>query len=352
MARRNLGILAAAIGLSTGTLAGCEVIGQVLSALSQLELLGVIPADGYADPSSAEYGKVKLSLGGWDDFGVPLMPDGDDVEIVADNGSDVEVEEKEQIEGSHLGSFLLLVDGSGSVEADPLCDGCPTDPSRIRVEAARQLATELGYCSGDWRMSLLEFGDDDYSSPGMRVSTIHADWTDDAEAVAAAADGLGSYMGTPLWDATWDALDHLSADFGESWTRSDNAGAALVVVSDGADTESRKSLEGVIAHAQSLGIRVHTVGFGPASDSVDSPNGQAVDGLRRLADETGGYYGFVRSVDDLPQLTKAIAGSACGGYTEVEGTFVEPGESGDTVTGLVRLKSAPGIGVPFSFRAP
>lgn len=350
MARRNLGIVMA-IGLSTGTLAGCEVIGQVLSALSQLELLGVIPADGYSDPSSAEYGKVKLSLGGWDDFGVPLMPDGDDVEIVPDDGTDVEVEEKEQVVGADLGSFLLLLDGSGSVEADPTCDGCPTDPSRIRVEAARQLATELGYCSGDWRMSLLEFGAD-APSAGMNVSTVIADWTTDDAEVAAAADQLSSWFGTPLWDATWDGLDHLSADFGETWTSSDNAGAALVVVSDGADTESLKSLDQVIAHAQSLGIKVHTVGFGPASDSVDSPNSEAVLGLRRLADETGGYYGYVQSVDDLPQLSKAIAGAACGGYTEVEGTFVEPADSGDTVTGLVRLKSAPGIGVPFTFRAP
>ncbi len=180
-----------------------------------------------------------------------------------------------------------------------------------------------------------------------------SDWSDDPDLLVDAADLLGSYSGTPLWDGTWEVLEELDeVAQGEFAEEKGTFGRGIVVMSDGEDTQSEKTLNQVIQRALELGIPVNTIGFGPASDSVDGyVNNRAVDGLRRLADETGGYYGYVDSLDDLPSLTTAIAGAQCGGHTELEATFTEPAPSGEKVKGQVKLKGTP-IGVPFTFRAP
>jgi hypothetical protein len=341
-----------ALGLSLcATLTGCEVLSQVLSTIGQLDLLGVIPADGFSDPGSPDYGKVKLALGGRDDLGLPIVPDAADIEVVPDDGSDCEEGEAVVVEGHEEGSFFLLADGSGSVEFDLTCDGCPTDPERIRVEAVKQVATDLETCSGGWRMTLAEFGSD-VPTAGFQTTTTLADWSTDGDDLVAAADQLSSWYQTPLWDSLYESLGVLAADADPSSGEEGASGRALVVVSDGADNESSETLDTVIAKALELAIPVHVIAFGPASDSADSPDNEAVVGLRALAEGTGGTYGYVQDVAELPALGAAISGAVCGGYTEIEGTFDEPAPSGDTVTGLVRLKSAPLLAVPFTFRAP
>ena len=73
--------------------------------------------------------------------------------------------------------------------------------------------------------------------------------------------------------------------------------------------------------------------------------------------KVGGYAGVlhpklgVAGMDDLPELTEAIAGALCGGHTELYATFDEPAPSGERVTGQVRLMGT-SLAVPFAFRAP
>lgn len=353
------------LGLSTVLVGGCDsILEGILGALVDLSVLGIMPAEGFSDESSADHGKVKLALGAEDDGGSPVAPAGDLLEIEPDDGSDVEEGDWEEVPGHDAGSFVLLVDGSGSVESSDQCDGCPTDPTRLRVEAAKALALELGACSGDWRMSLMEFGADTPST-GYTATNVISEWTEDTDTVVSAADQLGSYLGTPLWDSTFEVLDALSDDAVDAFAATDpgttdsgidaptidEVGIGIVVLSDGTDTESSTSLDELIAHATSLDIAVHTVGFGPASDTFEATDTEAVEGLRRLASETGGYYGFVETVDDLPALTESIAGALCGGHTEMTATFAAPAPSGDLVTGRIRVKNTQ-VSVPFSFRAP
>lgn len=351
---RRVGLV---IGISMMALGGCEVLTQALAALAEIDLLGVVPAPGFSDPSSPEYGKVKFAIGGRDDLGQALAPVADEIEVTSDDGQDVEETAGDEVEGHTDGSFLFLVDGSGSTEADVTCEGCPTDPNRLRVDATKALAEELGNCGGGWRMSLMEFGG--YPDNGFTATHVLADWTTDDDAVSTAADALSSYSTTPLWDSLYETLDTLAADAPSTTTTSGDSGLAstewgrgLVVASDGSDNISVHTLDEVVAKATSLGIPVHAIGFGPASDSDVNPNDLAVQSLQQLAGQTGGTYGFVATVEDLPALTTAIAGAMCGGYTEVEGTFDEPPPTGDTVTGTLRLRSAPSIAVPYLFRAP
>lgn len=346
--RRTVVMLSLMMGLSS-----CDTIGGLLATLADLDLLGVIPAEGFSDPGSADYGKVKLALGASDENSIPITPPGDLIEVAPEDGQDVEEGDWEEIPGHAEGSFVLLVDGSASMEATDQCLGCPTDPGRLRVEAAKALATELARCSDtQWRMSLMEFGSDD-TSTGMQDTQILTDWTTDPLEVSSAADTLGSYEGTPLWDGTFEALGALSEDAATSFEGKDPVefGRGIVVMSDGADTTSDRLPTAVVNRSLELGIPVNTIGFGPASDGGDVVDASAVDDLRRLASETGGYYGYVDSVDDLPALAKAIASAQCGGHTELTATFTEPPASGESVLGEVRLKGSD-LGVPFSFRAP
>ncbi len=355
--------LAICLGLSTLALTGCdEIFEQILTAFADLNVLGVMPAQGYSDPASPDYGKVVMALGGETDDGEGLAPPGKDIEIEPDDGSEVDEGDWDTIPGASEGTFVLLIDGSASVEATDQCEACPTDPNRLRVEAARALALELGDCGdGAWRMSLMEFGGG--AGSDFSDTRVLADWTTDFKAVADSADLLGSYEGTPLWDSTYEVLAALTDDVGEAYyeqgeTPKDpvgelpaDIGVGIVVMSDGEDTESSQQLKDVVNKALEAGIPVHTVGFGPASDSFEEYNDNAVEGLRELSFQTGGYYGFVETVDDLPALTQAIAGAMCGGHTELYATFEEPAPKGERVTGQVRLAGTP-LAVPFAFRAP
>jgi hypothetical protein len=345
MRAAKIGVVAVAVGV----LGACDLVTAALGFFSQLDLLGVVPAAGFSDPSSADYGKVTFALTGRDDVGAAIAPGLAELEVVDDQGGVVHTDGGEQVPGTEVGTFLLVADGSGSTEADIFCDGCPTDPERIRVEAVKQLADELGRCGG-WQMSLVEFGRDQY--PGRVTNEVLADWTTESEEVVVAADELTSGWSTPLWDAVVEGVDQLDVAHTATWTDKDHAGRGLVIISDGVDTASRRAFDDAVEAARAISLPVHTIGFGPASDSDEDADDAAVEGLRRLAEATGGTYGYVSSVDELPALTTAVAAAMCGGYTTIDGHYDSPPPSGTPVAGFVRLKSQPEFGVPFLFRAP
>jgi hypothetical protein len=345
-AAAKIGLVVAGIGL----LGACDLVAAALGLFSQIDLLGVIPAAGFSDMGSKDYGKVKFAVTGRDDIGAALAPALNELEVIDDAGGTITPDGGEEIPGTELGSFLLVADGSGSTEADIYCSGCPTDPDRIRVTAVQQLADELGECGG-WRMSLVEFGLDEF--PGPVTNKVLADWSTHSADIEIAAEQLSSGWRTPLWDAVIEGVDRIDTDHQKSFdSEKADAGRGLVVISDGVDTASRASFDDAVAAATAVGLPVHTIGFGPASDSGELPDQAAIEGLRRLAEATGGTYGYVSDVNELPALTTAIAGAMCGGYTELTATYDSPPPSGTPVTGLIRLKSQPEFGIPFLFRAP
>lgn len=213
------------------------------------------------------------------------------------------------------------------------------------------MAQAVAECSGDWRLALFEFGAD-APSRDFSVDRVLASWTTEAQPLVNAANELGSYYGTPLWDGVLEAVLALGDDADREFVEKDDAGRAIVVISDGADNESINGLGAVIDAAIDRGVTVHAIGFGPASDLFRETDRTAVNGLQRLAEGTGGTYGYVDDIRDLPPLAASIGGAICTGYTEIVTTFEEPPESGALVTGRVRSKSNQALAVPFSFRAP
>jgi len=314
---------------STLALSGCDALSQLLG-LVDVSVLGVIPYEGFSDPASADYGKVLFAIGGRDDAGAWVAPLLDLVEVTSDQ-SEVEVEDSTTHEGHAAGSFVMLLDGSGSLTS--------TDPDRKRVEAVKLLAEELHACGPDWAIALMEFSN---GSPTNGFSETHvlADFTTDTQSVIAAADGLGASGGTPLWDATHEVLSALDGDASSRFVGGDSgsAGVGLVVMSDGEDSGTTAGTQGVIDRSNSLGIPVNNLGFGPASDLDGSSSRGAVEELREVSAATEGYYGYVGSVDDLPALAEQIAGSFCGGYSGLVVQFEDPPGRGELVTGQVGVK--------------
>jgi hypothetical protein len=345
-------------------LAGCGVLDALLK-LSDLSLLGVTPAAGFADVGGSDAGKATIAVGAEDKGGLPIIPPLSLLEVEDEDGNPVDIEEGEEVPGHLAGSMVLLVDGSGSMEnTSPDCADCPTDPSRHRVQAAKELSKKLQACGPDWRQSLMEFTTE-ASDPQLSSTRVLADFGAEPDEVGAAADGLSSYGGTPIWDSTYEVIGLLAGDASEAFAASeageldsaspgvDEWGTGLVVISDGTDTSSVTSLDQLIQRANEAGIAVHTIGLGPASDSVEEYGTEpaAIEDLRRLAKETGGYYGFVSSPDELPGLAESIAKASCGGYQELTVRFAEPKASGERVNGKLKLANTD-LAVPFTFTAP
>jgi len=99
----------------------------------------------------------------------------------------------------------------------------------------------------------------------------------------------GARNGTRLYDAVWQAIDDTAA--------AQNSRRAVVVLSDGRDTRSGKSLTEVIDHALEKGVPVFTIGLGDVNVGV----------MQHMADETGGQYIFAPTADDLQDIYLQIA---------------------------------------------
>ena len=344
------------------SLVGCMSISKLLS-LTGLFALSAIPMPDFSNVNADDYGLVKIKLGAVDKWGIPLNGALDMIEVTSGIKT-IEIESSEYVPGHEQGDLLVLVDGSASLESIG-CTSCPTDPMRHRVDAVIELASSLHECAPDWNVGLMEFGP--RSSSGFDVSAMLVDYTMETAEIEANADDLMSDGGTPLWDALLETMDDLSArvekdlsDLGieeETLIGEDGElppkefGRGLVVITDGEDSTSMNTVSAVITQAKEYQIPISVIALGNASDLVFSSSETAVTDLRRLADETGGFYATVSMAMDLPILSDYVAKAYCGGHTELMARFVDVPSSGEQVDGRIWLKNT-GLSAPFGFRAP
>jgi len=338
------------------TLSGCAVVAKIWK-LASANILGIMPKEGFSEPDSAEYGQVVIAVAGESENGLASLLPLDDLTILDSAGDPAEIEETTEVKGTEAGSLVVLVDGSGSMVG--------SDPDRLRVTAIDMLAAEISDCSEDWSQSLFEFTTE-ASAGRLRYSRKLADFGSDAQRMSNAAADLDEDGGTPLWDAAHeimgdfdDAADEHEASLsekeiadliGEGGSMTDYA-RTLVVISDGADTDSSKTVEQVIRSANNKNIRVHSIGIGPASDAnLINLQPRAVRELRQLSLETDGYYGYVDTIDDLPKHAKAIAASMCDGYEQLLVKFPQAEQHAGRIWASLEIANT-GITVPFTFSA-
>jgi Ca-activated chloride channel family protein len=123
-------------------------------------------------------------------------------------------------------------------------------------------------------------------------------WTRERDEVRRALDGLRPSGGTAIYDAIFEALPILE--------RRTRERAALLIISDGADTASTATLRDV----RSALLRNDVFVYAIAIDSADAKAINArvnVDALRDITNQSGGRTEVVRNSADLADATARIA---------------------------------------------
>ena len=124
------------------------------------------------------------------------------------------------------------------------------------------------------------------------------DYTDDTDALTRAAEKLRGGGGTALFDAVY-----VSAS--EKLARQDGR-RIEILISDGNDTTSRKSLDDALQAAHQSDTTIYCISTNSIlkNSTVDADSGNRT--LRRLAEETGGRVVFPAKADDLVAAFKKI----------------------------------------------
>jgi len=123
-------------------------------------------------------------------------------------------------------------------------------------------------------------------------------WTRERNEVRRALDGLRPSGGTAIYDAIFEALPILD--------RRTRERAALLIISDGADTASTATLRDVRSSLLRNDVFVYAI----AIDSADAKAINArvnVDALRDITNQSGGRTEVVRNSADLADATARIA---------------------------------------------
>lgn len=174
-------------------------------------------------------------------------------------------------------TIALLIDASGSV----------LDKVDFEREAAITFL-ESTIRRGTDRALLITFD--------LQVNLIQ-DYTDDVATLARAAETINVGGGTPLYDAVYlAATEKLARQHGRR---------IAIVISDGIDTTSRKTIQEALRAAQQNDTTIYCI----STNSIRRgyPGGDSGNKiLRRLAEETGGRAFFPNKTKDLAAVFKKV----------------------------------------------
>jgi uncharacterized protein YegL len=174
-------------------------------------------------------------------------------------------------------SVALVLDRSGSMEGEKL--------ARVKTGALAYVdLMNIGGSACD-ETAVVSFSDDVTLDVGM---------TSNQALLRSAINGLETTGWTQAWDGVATGIQELSAT-------AHNRCKAVIVLTDGGDNRSVffKTVQSLIAYAQSQDVKVYTISYGPQSPRDE-------DNLRLLAEETGGVFFNSTDGSDLPQIYALI----------------------------------------------
>lgn len=169
---------------------------------------------------------------------------------------------------TQINSVALVLDNSGSM--------FPTLPKLI--EASKTMVDSLG---PNDEAAVITFGTN---------VVIARDFTTDKADLRGVLDNMNANGGTKLFDAAYLACEELQF-------RSGNRHA--VIISDGADNQSSRTVDEVIDVARQLGVTLHTIAF-----NLDDVNAGVIE---KMALETGGVFFLVSRPSELTSVYEKIA---------------------------------------------
>ncbi|MGH9393727.1 MAG: VWA domain-containing protein [Terriglobales bacterium] len=151
----------------------------------------------------------------------------------------------------------------------------------------------------DFLESVLVEGRDQAMVAGFDTSThITQGFTDKYELLARAIASMRPSGGTALYDAVYSTAHD---DFGPGASNPGEVRNVIVIISDGADDQSRYSREEALEMAEDAGAVIYTIGTEPTG-----LDGEYDRVLERFAEQTGGRSYFPIEARDLGTAFQAI----------------------------------------------
>ncbi len=186
-------------------------------------------------------------------------------------------------------SMGLVIDNSGSMR-----------DKRPEVNAAA--LTLVKSSNPQDEAFVVNFNDDYY------LDTVH-DFTSDIEEMKDALERIDARGSTALYDAVIGSLDHLKKGAKDK--------KVLLVVTDGVDNASRRTLENAVQEAQRSDAVIYTIGLFSDEDLKHNRNEmkKARRALTELATATGGVAFFPENVTDTQAICSEIAHDIRDQYT-------------------------------------
>jgi hypothetical protein len=220
-------------------------------------------------------------------------------------------------------SAMLLLDQSGSILSN--------DPRDLRVEAGKIFLNSLG--QGD-QAALSSFTT---SYTGDVV--LHGPFSPDATSHLAALELLGGSEGggTPLYSSVYQMIDYTAR-------QAPGANKAVIVFTDGEDTEGGYSLPEVTAYAVSRRVKLYTVGLSNGVDvGVLADMAGQTDGAFMWADDAKQLITMFGTLGDLLEGTATLYKLRCNAVARGDWT------SGSAVTAYLQVTLPAGgtVRVPF-----
>jgi VWFA-related protein len=183
-------------------------------------------------------------------------------------------------------SMGLVIDNSGSMRE-----------SRPAVNAAALTLVKSSNTQDE--AFVVNFNDDYY------LDTVH-DFTSDLNEMKDALERIDSRGSTALYDAVIGSLDHLKKGHKDK--------KVLLVVSDGLDNASRRTLENAVQEAQKSDAIIYAIGlFG--SDMSNGDKRKARRDLIALTTATGGLAFFPENAADTESICTQVAHDIRNQYT-------------------------------------
>jgi Ca-activated chloride channel family protein len=186
-------------------------------------------------------------------------------------------------------SMGLVIDNSGSMR-----------DKRPEVNAAALTLVKTSNKADE--AFVVNFNDDYY------LDTVH-DFTSDIEEMKDALERIDARGSTALYDAVIGSLDHLKKGSKDK--------KVLLVVTDGVDNASRRTLQNAVQEAQRSDAVIYAIGLF-SDDDLKHNRGEmkkARTALTQLSTATGGLAFFPENVDDTQAICAQIARDIRDQYT-------------------------------------
>jgi VWFA-related protein len=135
---------------------------------------------------------------------------------------------------------------------------------------------------------------------------LDKDFTNDIQELKEALERIDSRGSTALYDALIGSLDHAKKGSRDK--------KVLLVVTDGDDNASRKTLEQTIQEAQQSDTLIYTIGL-MSEDTKGRSRRRFQNALRQLAEATGGMSFFPQGVEEVEAICTRIAHDIRNQYT-------------------------------------